>query len=100
MTNQTNTYSEAIQDLSSNLSLNKLKQLIEPFRDMKILIGITCRPEFYDHLTKTESFIKTKESMDDLSMVKLYVVNNQEQPVKYWYNHGDNKLNEYLKENQ
>lgn len=88
-----NTFSTSVQDLSSNLSLNKLKELIEPFRDMKMLVGITCRPEFYYHLIDN---IK-EETGYAFFGVELYRVSSQEEDVKYFYNKKE--LREYLDKN-
>lgn len=87
------------QDLSSNLTLNKLKELIEPFRDIKILIGITCRPEFYDYLVKEFQETKSTSLLPDYYGVQVYKINNQKQNIKYWYNNQVKELDKYLKEN-
>jgi hypothetical protein len=90
-------YSAAAQDLSSNLSLNALKRLIEPFRDMKMLIGITCRPEFYDFLIKGAA--PTTKNCKSNEAICLYIIKNQKQPVRYWYNNQYKEFREYLKKN-
>lgn len=88
------TNSIAAQDLADKLTLNKLKELIEPFRNNKILIGITCRPEFYDYLIEsTEKFF----DKNHFGGVEIYKVINQQEQVKYFYN--NHELSEYLKNN-
>jgi hypothetical protein len=98
---KTNNYIYSVQDLCNNLSLNKLKQLIEPFRDMKMLVGITCHPELMDFLTKDIPLKKDNSILEKDSFYKgvpIYKINNQKEPIKYFYN--DKELNEYLKNNK
>lgn len=92
-------YSAVAQDLSSNLSLNKLKEIIEPFRDMKILIGITCRPEIKDYLLENAPIKSYNETINGNHGIELYTVNSQKESVKYWYSNQKQELNEYLKKN-
>lgn len=94
----TNNYSSA-QDLTSNLTLNKIKKLIEPFKNIKILIGITCKPEFYDYIIKEFEEVKSKSLARDFYGVDIYKISNQEENVKYWYNNQKEELNKYLKNN-
>lgn len=92
-------YQSATQDLSSNLSLNKLKEIIEPFRSMKMLIAITCRPEFYDYLLKLPE-LKTETGFDNTFDPEIFVIYNQKQNIKYWYNNQKQELVQYLKKNK
>lgn len=98
-------YSTVIQDLEDNLTLNKLKQLIEPFRDMKTLIGITARSEIKNYFLKNIPMKKMDKndlyfnSPDSLYGINFYVVNFQKEPIKYWYNNQEKELREYLKNN-
>lgn len=100
--NKMTNYSSTVQDLSSNLTLDKLKQAIEPFRDTKFLIGITARPEIKNYLLEnipTKTMDKNDvyfNSPDSLYGVKFYVVNSQKEPIKYWYNDQEKELREYL----
>lgn len=85
-------FSATIQDLSNNLTLDKLKQIIEPFRNVKILVGITCRTNVYDYILKTIT-----KDIEGIFSIPLYKINNQKENVKYFY---DNKeLKDYLIKN-
>ena len=102
---KTTDFSTAARDLIDTLSLDKLRNLIEPFRKEKFLIGITCRPEFYDALTQDVIF-KQMDAADPYYSkpnsycgINLSIVNSQEEPVKYWHNNQEKELREYLKNN-
>lgn len=101
----TNNLSSIVQDLSSNLTLNKLKNLIEPFKNTKILIAITARAEIRNYILENVPTVKMKEndlffnSPDSFMGVNFYVVNSQIEPVKYWYNNQQEELKEYLNNN-
>ena len=102
---KTTNYSVVKEDLMGKLSLNKLRSLIEPFKNQKILIAITARAEFKDYLTKDIPMTQMEKnnpyynSPSSYCGINFYVIKSQVEAVKYWYNDQSKELHTYLKNN-
>lgn len=94
---------------NSDFNLEFLKEQSKAFQNLKVLVGITCNPEFYEHLKDylnhtfqmteytDENYLGNKNNKLDFRGVPYYKIVGQKDLVKYFYE-GD-KLKEYLKNN-
>ena len=94
---------------NSDFNLEFLKEQSEALKKLKILVGITCNPKFYEHLkdylnhsfqikeNTEENYLGKNDNKLDFRGVPYYKINSQEELVKYFYE--EDKLREYLKNN-
>lgn len=94
-------YSAAVNNLSSALTLEALRETMGLVKNVNFLIAITCRPEFYDYLINLKEIQKIDSGpfWNDLIGADVYKITSQKENIKYWYNDQKEELNEYLKNN-
>lgn len=74
-------------------SLNELKESLKDFKNEKFLYAITCRLDYWGEVA--DEFVEIESlGLVDLFGVKVYILEDQKDPFKLFYNQKD--LNEYL----
>jgi hypothetical protein len=77
-------YSAELLDLQGELVLNKIKNLIDPFKDMKMLSKVSCSKDFYNYLMNHVEAQENKlDKFNSFQGVEICMAKNQKEPIKF-----------------